>query len=224
MSIGKVIIKDIVRPDHNVVEAFRGIPAANVGDCMERMASLGPRIRPIGKTSILGTAFTVRVPQGDNLMVHKAMDMAEPGDVLVIDAGGDMNRSIMGGLMTRYCCMRGLAGIVIDGCVRDYEELSQMGFPIYACGVSPNGPYKNGPGEINVPVKVGDQVVCPGDLILGDADGVVVIRAESAEAVLEAARDVIKKEDAIMDGIVRQHSYPRPWVDEKLTALGYENM
>lgn len=224
MAAGKLINREISRPPVAAVEAFRGIPVANVDDCMERTAALGPDIRPMGKKELLGVAFTVRVPQGDNLMVHKAMDMAQPGDVLVIDAGGYMNRSILGGLMASYCRARGLAGIVVDGCVRDSAELAEMDFPVYACGVSPNGPYKNGPGEINVPVRIGAQVINPGDILLGDADGVIVIRPEDAADTLTAVKAVIEKEAHTMEEIVNRCSYPRPWVDEKLRALGYENI
>lgn len=223
MSAGKTLNRTIARPDPALVEAFRGLPSANVDDCMERMAAVGPRLLPMNKTPLLGTAFTVRVPQGDNLMVHKAMDLARPGDVLVIDAGGCMNRNILGGLMTQYCRARGLAGIVVDGCVRDRNELAEMDFPVYACGTSPNGPYKNGPGELNVPVRIGEQAVRPGDILLGDADGLIVIPPEDAAALAAAARRVAQKERAILDGILRRQQYPRPWVDEKLAGLGYEN-
>lgn len=222
MSAGKTVRRQITRPGPALVEAFRGISTANVDDCMERTAAVGPRLYPIGKAALLGTAFTVRVPQGDNLMVHKAMDLAQPGDVLVIDAGGCMNRSILGGLMTTYCRVRGLAGIIVDGCIRDRDELAKMDFPVYACGASPNGPYKNGPGELNVPVRIGEQVVCPGDILLGDADGLIVIHPEDAAWLAAAANGILKKEAAILEGILQQHQYPRPWVDEKLLELGYE--
>lgn len=224
MKAGMTIIRNIVRPSKELVEAFRDIPAANLDDCMGRTASIGSSIFPIGKKKILGTAFTVRVPQGDNLMVHKVLDMAQPGDILVIDAGGYMNRSIMGSLMATYCNVRGLAGIVINGCIRDRDELSNMDFPVYACGSTPNGPYKNGPGEINVPVTIGDRVIFPGDIIAGDGDGLVVIRPQEAESVLADVKKIMLKEAEIMKGILEKRLYPRPWVDDKLRELGYENI
>ena len=156
-------------------------------------------------------------------MFHKAMDMAQPGDVFVIDAGGSPSRSIFGELMVNYCRIRGIAGIVVDGSIRDSDAIGQMeDFPVYAIGVTPNGPYKNGPGEINTPVTVGGIVVHPGDILVGDADGVIVIRPEDAESVADAAEAVIEKEEQIMRDILEKRSYIRPWVDQKIQELGTE--
>lgn len=225
MSKGCRIIKDFVRAPKELVAAFKDMPVANIDDCMGRTAAMHYRIRPMNKGSLVGTAFTIKVPEGDNLMFHKAMDMAQPGDVFVIDAGGACNRSIFGELMVSYCRARGIAGIVVDGSIRDSEAIGEMkDFPVYAAGVTPNGPYKNGPGEINTPVTVGGIVVHPGDIIVGDADGVIVIYPEYAETVLEAVRAVKVKEAGIMKDIVEKVSYPRPWVDEKLKEIGCEGI
>ena len=163
------------------------------------------------------------VPEGDNLMFHKAMDLAKPGDVFIIDAGGDPSRSIFGELMVSYCRVRGIAGIVVDGSIRDSDTIRTFtDFPVYAFGTTPNGPYKNGPGEINTPVSVGNVLVHPGDTIVGDADGVIVIRPEDAEAVLAATKQVQAKEALIQKDILERGSYVRPWVDEKLEEIGCE--
>lgn len=219
-NVGFRIVSEFDRPDRALVEAFRDLPVANIDDCMNRTAAVDGRIRPVNKAKLLGTAFTVKVPEGDNLMFHKAMDMAKPGDVIVIDAGGDEKRAVFGALMISYCRVRGLAGVIIDGAIRDYEELSEMDFPVYARAVTPNGPYKNGPGEIGTTIAFGGKVVHPGDIIVGDADGIVVIRPEEAAELAHKAKNVLDMENGILDKILNEGTYIRPWVDEKLKALG----
>ena len=145
MAVGCRIRRNFERPDLALVEAFRGIPVANIDDCMGRLASVDAGLEPMNHSPMLGTAFTVLCPAGDNLMFHKALDMAQPGDVLVIAARGSLSRALCGEIMATYAKSRGLAGFIIDGCVRDRDELAQFtDFPIYARGVVPNGPYKNG--------------------------------------------------------------------------------
>ena len=148
-------------------------------------------IRPMGRrdAALLGTALTVRVPGGDNAFIHKALDLAQPGDVLVIDGGGCTCRALMGEIMFTYAQNVGIAGVVVDGAIRDQESLERLGLPVYAAAVTPQGPYKNGPGEINVPIACGGQVVFPGDILVGDGDGVVVVRRQEAELVLAEARE-----------------------------------
>jgi len=222
MSIGCKIVRDFERPAKELVELFRDIPAANIDDCMGRTAAVDAGIKPVGKNGqLLGTAFTVRVPQGDNLMFHAAMDLAKPGDVIVIDAGGYVDRSILGELMATYCKVRGVRGIICDGAIRDQDGLAEMeGFPVYARGANPNGPYKNGPGEINVPVCIGGRVVKPGDIVVGDGDGVVFIDPADAQTVYAAVQKVQAMEAGIMDKILNEGTYIRPWVDEKLREIG----
>lgn len=223
MSVGCKIIRDFPRPDRALVEQFANLPVANIDDCMNRTAAMKDRIHPMNKSRLLGTAFTIKVPEGDNLMFHAALDLAKPGDVFVIDAGADPNRSIFGELMVNYCRVRGIAGIVIDGSIRDSDAIGAMeDFPVYAIGVTPNGPYKNGPGEINTPVTAGGILVRPGDIIVGDQDGVIVIKPEEAAEIAEATRKVGVKEHGIMKDIVENHSYVRPWVDAKLKEIGCE--
>lgn len=223
MSVGCRIIKDFKRPAKELVARFKDMPVANIDDNMGRIAAVDTAIEPIGKGQLLGTAFTVRVPQGDNLMFHAAMDLAKPGDVIVIDAGGFTDRAIFGELMATYCKTRGIKGIVCDGAIRDRGGLAAMeDFPVYARSATPNGPYKNGPGEINVPVVIGGKVVTPGDIIVGDEDGVIVIDPAIADEIADATLAVEKKEADIMKHIMEEGTYIRPWVDEKLKEVGCE--
>ena len=223
MPVGCKIIRDFPRPAVELVNLFRGLPVANIDDCMERTAAVDSAIVPIGKGQLLGTAFTVRVPQGDNLMLHAAMDLAKPGDVILIDAGGFTERAIFGELMATYCKIRGIRGIVCDGAVRDAESLAVMeDFPVYARAVTPNGPYKNGPGEINVPVVIGGKIVYPGDIVVGDGDGVLFVRPENAIQLAEATRAIGCKESAIMQHILEDGTYVRPWVEELLKKINCE--
>lgn len=223
MSVGCKIIKDFQRPAKELVERFRDMPVANIDDNMGRIAAVDSEIQAIGTAKLLGTAFTVRVPQGDNLMFHAAMDLAKPGDVIMIDAGGFTNRAIFGELMVTYCKKRGIAGIVCDGAIRDRGGIAAMeDFAVYARAVTPNGPYKNGPGEVNVPVVIGGKLVYPGDIIVGDDDGVIIIRPDEAAAIADATLAVEAKEADIMKHIVEDGTYIRPWVDEKLKEIGCE--
>jgi len=173
--------------------------------------------------SLCGPAFTVKVPEGDNLMLHKAMDLAEPGDVLVVDAGGDPHRAVFGDLIVTYCRKRGIAGIVVDGAIRDRKTIGALtDFPVYATGVCPNGPWKNGPGEIGFPVTCGGVIVRPGDIIVGDLDGVIVVPLAEADAVAAATDKILANEEKIVAEITGKGTYTRPWVETKLAALGCE--
>ncbi|MCC8189431.1 MAG: RraA family protein, partial [Planctomycetes bacterium] len=161
--IGCRIYTAVPRPPRSLVERFRDLPVANIDDCVNRLAAAHSAIRPLNSARLLGPAFTIKVPEGDNLMFHKAMDLAQEGDVIVIDAGGLTTRAIFGELMIAYCMARKLGGVIVDGSIRDRDSLARLDFPVYARGVSPNGPYKNGPGEINTPISFGGVVVHPGD-------------------------------------------------------------
>lgn len=224
MSVGCKIIRDFERPAPELVARFKGMPVANIDDNMGRIAAVDTAIEPIGyKGQLLGTAFTVRVPQGDNLMFHAAMDLAKPGDVIVIDAGGFTDRAIFGELMSTYCRSRGIVGIVCDGAIRDRNGIAAMeNFHVYARSATPNGPYKNGPGEINVPVVIGGKLVRPGNIIVGDDDGVIIIDPAIADEIATATEGVEKKEADIMDHILNDGTYIRPWVDDKLKEIGCE--
>lgn len=222
-NTGAIIVKDFKRPDPALVKRFEGAAVANLDDCMNRMSAVHEAIRPYNKSKLLGTAFTVKVPQGDNLMFHAAMDLAKPGDVIVIDAGGDTRRSILGELMVTYCRTRGIHGIVVDGSIRDVDAMSSLtDFAIYARGVTPDGPYKNGPGEINTPVSCGGRTVYPGDIVIGDEDGVIFVRPADAEELLVKLENIRNNERKILDKMAEDGSYVRPWVDKKLEELKVE--
>lgn len=222
MNIGCRIVREFERPSKELVELFRDLPVANIDDCMNRTAAINQDIRPMNKVKLLGTALTVKVPEGDNLMFHKAMDMAQQGDVIVIDAGGMTSRAIFGELMLTYCKIRGLTGVIVDGSIRDLDAISRMNISVYARGVTPEGPYKNGPGEINTVISFGGQVVRPGDIIIGDEDGIVVVKPEEASELAKKVNAVNQKEAEIIDTIMRNGTYNRPWVDEKLKEIGCE--
>lgn len=183
----------------DLVQAFRGVPVAVAGDCMGRsIGAVGLRAYhgSLGLT-MCGPAFTVRVRPGDNLMIHKALAMAQPGDVLVIDGGGDLTQALMGGLMRTTALARQLGGLVIDGALRDLVEWAEGELPVFARGHTHRGPSKEGPGEINVPVSCAGLVVQPGDLVLGDADGVIAVPAAHAASLLPAVQAHLEKEKAI---------------------------
>lgn len=220
--IGCVINSKIKRPDPKLIRLFEDLPVANIGDCMSRMAAVHQDIRPVSHHPLLGPAFTVKVPEGDNLMFHKAMDLAAPGDIIVIDAKGSTGHAIFGEIMATYCMKRGIGGIIVDGAVRDYNALTQIGIPIYARGVTPNGPYKNGPGEIGTTITFGGIVIEPGDIIVGDEDGIVAIHPWEARRLAEEVRAVSAKEAGLIERIIRECIYDRPWVDDKLTEINCE--
>lgn len=217
---------DIERPSKELIELFREIPVANIDDNMNRMYAVHADLVPFSMTPLLGSAFTVRVPAGDNLMFHRALDVAKPGDILVVDAGGGMDRAICGEIMAQYAIKRGLGGFVIDGCIRDADEIAELDFPVYARGANPNGPYKNGPGEINVPVCIGGRVVMPGDILVGDGDGIVVIKPSDAIEVAKKAKSQNDKEQndmkAIQKGVFTSGGFDRAWVMTTLKNKGCE--
>ncbi|SFM14570.1 RraA famliy [Pelosinus propionicus DSM 13327] len=220
-NVGLRIIKTIHRPPKAVIEAFKGLPVAAIADNMNRMSCIHARLRPMNEVPLLGTAFTIKSRPGDNLLLHKALDLAEPGDILVVDAQGDLSNSIMGELMVRWAKKRGIAGFVIDGAIRDVRALKNLGIPIYAAGVTPAGPYKDGPGEINVPVSCGGAVIHPGDILVGDEDGLVVIKPQDALELLKKTKAKNLAEQKSMEEIEGM-SWDRTWVDKALAARGCE--
>ena len=207
--VGKRIYTEITRPSPEIIECFRNVPVANISDCMNRMFVMRSNLHPIGKgTKLLGPAFTVKVPIGDNLLFNKALALAKPGDVIVVDDSGDLDHSICGDIMYRTAKARGIAGFVIDGCVRDIDFLAEDDFPVFAIGVTPKGPYKNGPGEINVDIACCGQVVHPGDIITADQDGVLVIKPSDVPDILESLKDKLASEEELSAVITDPN-----WVD-----------
>lgn len=210
------------RPDKNLVESFRGLPAANIADEMNRFFCVGARIKPFNHKPLLGTAFTVKTRSGDNLFLHKALELARPGDVIIVDAQGDLTNAITGEIMMSQAAASGLAGVVIDGAIRDSDKIAELDMPVYAAGVTPKGPYKDGPGEINVPVSCGGVTVNPGDIVVGDADGIVIINPADAPQILDRALAKMKKEQAILQGIKEGAVREKPWMNVTLEQLGCE--
>lgn len=222
MTIGFRILARERAVSADVVERFRTLPVANVSDSMNRMTAGGARLRPLHAGGVLaGPALTVKARPGDNLMLHAALDRAVPGDVIVVDGGGDLTNALIGELMIAYAAKRGVAGIVIFGAVRDLASIREGSFPIFAAGVSHRGPYKDGPGEVNVPIAIEGMVIQPGDLVLGDDDGLVVVPFDQAESVHAAASKKHAAETKQLDDIAAG-SNDRTWVQRALEAAGCE--
>lgn len=220
-NIGCRIYTKINRPSKDLLEEFKGIPVSNIADEMNRFSCVDARLKPLNKEPLLGPAFTVKARIADNLMFHKALELAQPGDVIVVDVQGDLVNSVTGEIMMREAHKKGIAGIVVDGAVRDSEALREMNMAIYAAGVTPKGPYKDGPGEINVPVSCGGVVVNPGDIVIGDSDGIVIISPKDAPEILEKAKAKQSKEQIAFKQI-EDGTRNKSWVDEKLKAIGCE--
>ena len=218
--IGCQILKRKRAVSLELARQYLEVPVANVSDCMSRMTAGGPRLRPMHKGGRLaGPALTVKTRPGDNLMIHKALDMAVPGDVIVVDGGGELTTALIGELMTTYAISRGVAGFVINGAIRDLDVISGGSFPVYAAGVTHRGPYKDGPGEVNVPIAIDGMVIHPGDLILGDADGVLCVPIADAEAVLAAARAKSAAEVKTIQDIAAGQ-LDTSWVEATLKRIG----
>ncbi|HEY4254628.1 MAG TPA: RraA family protein [Roseomonas sp.] len=224
MPTGFRILKRERAVSPELVAAFAALPVANISDCMSRMAAGGPRLRPMHKGGVMaGPAFTVKTRPGDNLMAHKAIDLAAAGDIIVVDAGGDLTNAIIGELMLAQMVKKRLGGIVINGSIRDSAAIAGQGFPVYAAGITHRGPYKDGPGEINVPVAFDGMIVAPGDLIIGDEDGLVAVAIDEAEAILAATRAKHAAEEKQMAAIAAGTA-DRAWVDASLKRLGCEGL
>ncbi|MGH8783636.1 MAG: RraA family protein [Cupriavidus necator] len=203
-----------------LLERYRGFPVANVSDAMSRTVGT-TQLRPYHRRDgvMAGRALTVRTRPGDNLMVHKALDLCGPGDVIVVDAGGAGPNAIIGEIMLALAIARGAAGFVIDGLIRDSDTIGKEPLPVYARGVSHRGPYKDGPGELHVPICIDGMVVRPGDLVLGDGDGLLVVAAEDAEAIAARVENVQRTEAAVLESIAQGRA-DRSWVERTLREKG----
>lgn len=221
------LVATITRPPAELVRQFSLLPAANVADAIGKPCTmtLSPMIAPAYTgIRLCGTAVTVREGPDCNLMSHAAIDHAQAGDVLVIDAQGYTGTATGGFLMSRKMIARRLAGVVIDGAWRDRTEVTEAEFPVYCRAWTPGGPHKNQPGSVNVPVSCGGVIVHPGDIILGDDDGVVVVPQAEAPAVLRRAQEINAREEAtISDNREEVLLKPSTYATyEKLKALGVE--
>ena len=225
MAVGKRIYLKRHMPDPEVMMQFKTIPASNTCDVMGRNAAMNPRIKLVSSPKdqmMVGPALTVKARGGDNLALHAALNMAQEGDVLVVSNEGDNTRALMGEIMMAYLrYTKKVAGIVLDGPIRDIDEIGKWDFPVYATGTTPGGPYKEGPGEINVPISCGEISVNPGDIILADPDGVIVIPRKDAAQILEDA----KKFQAADEGklaAAKNGPAKRDWVEKTLAAKEFE--
>lgn len=216
MSAYKALRKNPSAPqvDETLIAALRALPLAAISDNMHRSVGtvgLQPYHRP-GDGTMAGTAVTARSRGGDNLTFLRALEFCRPGDVLLVDAGGDLANAVIGGILSFYAQKIGVAGIVVDGAIRDVAEIRGRDFPVYARGVTHRGPYKDGPGEINVPIQVGGMVVNPGDIVVGDQDGLLAIPPEDAAELVAKARGVLEAEARTVQAM-KEGRWDRSFID-----------
>lgn len=218
---GYTIVRDFDRPAPELVEKFKGLVAANISDVQGRQGTLDSRIKPIYQPmpSLVGPALTVKTRPGDNLAPFKAIELAQPGDVIVIAGAFDLSLSVWGGIMSAMSKKKGIAGVVTDGLVRDVAQTREVDFPIFAIGLTPTGPTKEGTGEVNLPIACGGVVVNPGDIVVGDEDGVVVVRQAEAEEVYERTIARVALEQTWLERIERGELFLMN-SDEDLLARG----
>jgi regulator of RNase E activity RraA len=219
---GLRIREEVQRPDAEVVAGFRAFDTPAISDLMNRLYTMQTGIRLMTDASfrLVGTACTVKVYPGDNLMVHKALDVARPGDVVVVDTSNSAMTAVLGDLISTKARHRGIAGFVVDGLVRDLPAIQALGdFPVFARGLTPIGPLHRGPGEINYPISAGGIVVTPGDIIVGDVNGVVVVPQEISVDLLQRLRAQLAAESDYAAAVGRGE-FSNAWVDEVLRSNG----
>ncbi len=212
--------KTICRPDKKLIELFSHFETPDISDVMNRLHTMHWDIKnQVNTDAITGPALTVKVFPGDNLMVHKALDIAEPGDVVVIDAGSSPMNAVLGDLVSQKAKHKGIHAFIVDGLIRDLPGIQEIGMPVFAKGTTPIGPLHRGPGEINHPVSCGGIVVNPGDIIMGDKNGVVVVPKEFAEYVIERAQE---QKDSLAQYVqdVKLGKFSNEWVDRSLNDSG----
>jgi len=206
-------------PDAALLKAFEDVPTSHISDNLGRLEGIVGLRRFHRSRKLLGTAVTVKARPGDNLLTYKALSMMSPGQVLVVDAGGATNNAIVGDLLLEYALQRGCTGFVIDGAIRDCAAFLAADFPCYARDVNHCGPFKTGPGAVNVAVSIGGQVVQPGDFLLGDEDGIVVFPADRAGELLAAALRHAQLEQEIRAEI-RTGKVQQSWMDKMFAPHG----
>lgn len=221
-GIGFRVNETIERPPRPLVEALGAFDTPDISDLMNRLYAMNSYIRPYSDPTLrlVGPACTVKVFPGDNLMVHKALDVAQPGDVVVVDAASSTVNAVLGDTICMKSRHRGIAGYVIDGLVRDLTAVRALGdFPVFARGVTPIGPLHRGPGEINYPVSVGGIVVRPGDVIVADECGIVVVPREDLAEIVATLQAKAPGVDAYMAEVAAGR-FSNAWVDVLLSEHG----
>lgn len=225
MAVGKRIYLQRRMPDQDVMMQFKEIPASNTADVMGRNCAMNPRIHLVSSPKeqmMVGPAFTVKCRAGDNLALHAALNYCNEGDVLVVSNEEDSTRALMGEVMMAYLYLeKKIAGIILDGPIRDIDEIGKWDFPVYCTGTTPGGPYKEGPGEVNVPISCGGVSVNPGDIILADPDGAIVIPRLDAPSILVAAQKFKEQDEAKLEK-TRRHEINRSWVAKTLEEKDFE--
>ena len=215
------VIRDFERVDPAIVKEAAQFPSSILADVAGRRGALSGRIAPLSPTmQFAGPALTVEVRPGDNLMIHAALAVAKPGDVIVIDGKGDLSSALMGEIMCQQCVALGVAAVVMDGAARDSVAIRELGFPMYVAGLNPNGPTKFVPGRLNHPISIGGVSIKPGDLVVGDADGVTVIEREKAASMLPLAAKKVADETQRIADIKSRKSLRPGWLDGALRAAG----
>jgi len=196
------INKLVDRPSKDIISQLSKFGVAMIADSMGRYGAMKPYIRPVASgMRIAGPAFTVQTYRSDNLMIHIALELAQEGDILIVDSGEVTNAGLWGELMTTMALKKKLGGIVTDGAIRDSEEIIGSKFPVFSKSISPLGGFKESLGSVNVPISCGGVVVDPGDIIIGDDDGVAVIPKNKAEEILKTCEETLKKEQLVIEGI-----------------------
>ncbi len=197
------------------MKQFYDLPTTCISDVLNGMNNLDPSIKPLQDSyKVAGRAFTVKIPAGDNTMVLKAIKEASPGDVLVVDAKGESYRAVAGDFVVSLAQKLGIAGIIVDGVIRDLIGVRSLNFPVFSKGTTVAASFKNGAGEINVPISCGGVSITPGDIIVGDADGVVVIPQADAEKVLEKALAKLKKDEQREASALQDEASARKYLEE----------
>ncbi len=209
------------RVNAELVREAGKLAAAILADVYGRRGTLHGRIQPLlPSMKVAGPALTVEVRPGDNLMLHAALAMAQPGDVIIVDGKADQTCALIGEIMVTQAKARGLAGVIIDAAVRDVEALQALGFPVFSFGANPCGPTKLVPGRVNWPISIGGVVVNPGDLVVGDADGVVVIERERVAATIELGKKKVASEAKRLEGIRQGTQLTPSWLPDELRRAG----
>ena len=204
------------RPAPQIIERFRSYPTADISDLMNRLYAMDGGIRNlVNDAGLCGPALPVKLYPGDNLMLHKALDVAQPGDIVVVDSSQNTTTAVIGDLVSSKAKHRGIQGVIVDGLVRDVAAVREVGLPIYARGMTPIGPLHRGPGELGFPVSCGGLVVSPGDLIVADSSGIVVVRLDFAEELLERL-DAQRPALSAYVANVKKGVFSNEWVDRYL--------